>query len=116
MKCLLKHGFVLVKTWLLIACGTGFYAIMTVRIKHNRITALELVPVTVTSLSDTSVVGDVIARRSKMHGELVSLKQRPMTSHAVCYRPLSKLLCNVCGFVAVYLSKMAATTVGPTLE
>ena len=25
---LLKHGFVLVKTWLLIACGTGFYAIM----------------------------------------------------------------------------------------
>ena len=27
---LLKHGFVLVKTWLLIACGTGFYAIMEV--------------------------------------------------------------------------------------
>ena len=27
---LLKHGFVLVKTWLLIACGTGFYAIMTI--------------------------------------------------------------------------------------
>ena len=27
---LLKHGFVLVKTWLLIACGTGFYAIMHV--------------------------------------------------------------------------------------
>ena len=26
---LLKHGFVLVKTWLLIACGTGFYAIIT---------------------------------------------------------------------------------------
>ena len=25
---LLKHGFVLVKTWLLIACGTGFYAII----------------------------------------------------------------------------------------
>ena len=25
---LLKHGFVLVKTWLLIACGTGFYAIV----------------------------------------------------------------------------------------
>ena len=27
---LLKHGFVLVKTWLLIACGTGFYAIIIV--------------------------------------------------------------------------------------
>ena len=27
---LLKHGFVLVKTWLLIACGTGFYAIIYV--------------------------------------------------------------------------------------
>ena len=27
---LLKHGFVLVKTWLLIACDTGFYAIMCV--------------------------------------------------------------------------------------
>ena len=26
---LLKHGFVLVKTWLLIACGTGFYAIIS---------------------------------------------------------------------------------------
>ena len=25
---LLKHGFVLVKTWLLIASGTGFYAII----------------------------------------------------------------------------------------
>ena len=25
---LLTHGFVLVKTWLLIACGTGFYAII----------------------------------------------------------------------------------------
>ena len=25
---LLKHGFVLVKTWLLIACGRGFYAII----------------------------------------------------------------------------------------
>ena len=25
---LLKHGFVLVKTWLLTACGTGFYAII----------------------------------------------------------------------------------------
>ena len=25
---LLKHGFVLVKTWLLITCGTGFYAII----------------------------------------------------------------------------------------
>ena len=25
---LLKHGSVLVKTWLLIACGTGFYAII----------------------------------------------------------------------------------------
>ena len=27
---LLKHGFVLVKTWLLIACGIGFYAIISV--------------------------------------------------------------------------------------
>ena len=27
---LLKRGFVLVKTWLLIACGTGFYAIILV--------------------------------------------------------------------------------------
>ena len=27
---LLKHGFVLVKTWLLIACGTGFYAIISI--------------------------------------------------------------------------------------
>ena len=27
---LLKHGFVLVKTWLLITCGTGFYARITV--------------------------------------------------------------------------------------
>ena len=27
---LLKHGFVLVKTWLLIACGTGFYAIIKI--------------------------------------------------------------------------------------
>ena len=27
---LLKHGFVLVKTWLLIACGTGFYAIICI--------------------------------------------------------------------------------------
>ena len=26
----LKHGFVLVKTWLLIACGTGFYAIIPI--------------------------------------------------------------------------------------
>ena len=26
---LLKHGFVVVKTWLLMACGTGFYAIIT---------------------------------------------------------------------------------------
>ena len=25
---LLKHGFMLVRTWLLIACGTGFYAII----------------------------------------------------------------------------------------
>ena len=25
---LLKHGFVLVKIWLLIACGTGFYAVI----------------------------------------------------------------------------------------
>ena len=32
------------------------------------------------------VVGDVTARHSKMHGELVSLKRRPMTSRAVCYR------------------------------
>ena len=32
---------------------------------------------------DTSVVGDVTARRSKMHGEFVSLKQRPVTSRAV---------------------------------
>ena len=29
---LLKHGFVLVKTWLLIACGTGFYAIISLNI------------------------------------------------------------------------------------
>ena len=29
---LLKHGFVLVKTWLLIACGTGFYAIFKFKI------------------------------------------------------------------------------------
>ena len=28
-NALLKHGFVLVKTWLLIACGTGFYAIIS---------------------------------------------------------------------------------------
>ena len=27
---LLKHGFVLVKTWLLIACGTRFYAIIII--------------------------------------------------------------------------------------
>ena len=49
---------------------------------------LNLVPVTVTSLRhlDTSIVGDVIARRSKMHGEFVSLKQRPVTSRAVFYR------------------------------
>ena len=45
----------------------------------------ELVPVTVMSL-DTSVVSDVTARRLKMHGEFVSLKQRPMTSCAVSYR------------------------------
>ena len=31
-----------------------------------------------------TVVGDVTARRSKMHGEFVSLKQRPMASRAVC--------------------------------
>ena len=43
-----------------------------------------LVPVTVTSL-DTIVVGDVTARRSKMHGEFVSLKQRPMTSSVACF-------------------------------
>ena len=29
---LLKNGFVLVKTWLLTACGTGFYAIITVSV------------------------------------------------------------------------------------
>ena len=44
-----------------------------------------LVPVTVTSLRH-SVVGDVTARRSKMHGEFASLKQRPITSLMVCYR------------------------------
>ena len=38
------------------------------------------------SYSDTSVVGGVTARRSKMLGEFVSLKQRPVTSRAVCYR------------------------------
>ena len=32
-----------------------------------------------------SVDGDVTARRSKMHGEFVSLKQRPVTSRAVFY-------------------------------
>ena len=31
---LLKHGFVLVKTWLLIVCGTGFYAIMMIIREH----------------------------------------------------------------------------------
>ena len=35
---------------------------------------------------DTSVVGDVTVRLSKMHGEFISLKLRPMTSGAVCYR------------------------------
>ena len=35
---------------------------------------------------DTSVAGDVTARRSKMHGEFESLKQRPMTSSVVSYR------------------------------
>ena len=35
---------------------------------------------------DTSVVGDVTARRSKMRGEFVSLKQRLVTSRAVFYR------------------------------
>ena len=35
---------------------------------------------------DTREVDDVTARRSKMYGEFVSLKQRPMTSRAVCYR------------------------------
>ena len=38
------------------------------------------------SPSDTGVVGDVTARRSKMHGEFVSLKQRPVTSREVFYR------------------------------
>ena len=32
---LLKHGFVLVKTWLLIACDTGFYAIIKTE-KYSR--------------------------------------------------------------------------------
>ena len=35
---------------------------------------------------DTSEVGDVIARLSKIQGKFESLKQRPMTSSAVCYR------------------------------
>ena len=35
---------------------------------------------------DTTIVGDVTVRRSKMDGEFVSLKQQPMTSRAVCYR------------------------------
>ena len=45
---LLKHGFVLVKTWLLIACGTGFYAIIAHKhtlnvIRHTwRIAPVEL--------------------------------------------------------------------------
>ena len=98
-----------------------------------------------------SVVGDVTTGRSKVHGELVSLKQRPMTSRAVCYRielAFAKILClgkpakylnltfkqfyprfsrskqsnssksvwpyfYIGGFVAVYLSEMAATMVGP---
>ena len=38
---------------------------------------------------DTGVVGDVTARRSKMHGEFVSLKQRPVTSRVVFYRTKS---------------------------
>ena len=46
---------------------------------------LEVVPVTVSSVG-TSVFDGVTARRSKTHGEFVSLKQRPMTSRAVCYR------------------------------
>ena len=33
----------------------------------------------------TRIVGDVTARRSKMHGEFVSLKQRPVTGCAVSY-------------------------------
>ena len=77
---LLKHGFVLVKTWLLIACGTGFYAIMIINCEDW------VVPVTVKSLGHTSAVGDVTVRRSKMHGEFVSLKQRPVTSRAVFYK------------------------------
>ena len=40
---LLKHGFVLVKTWLLIACGTDFYAIIdfkcTVLISNSMVAA-----------------------------------------------------------------------------
>ena len=35
---------------------------------------------------DTSVVGDVTARRSKMNGEFVSLKKWSVTSRAVFYR------------------------------
>ena len=88
-----------------------------------------------------------------MHGEFVSLKQRPLTNRAVCYRielavaktfmpgkPAKYLSLTLKqfyprffslkhsnssksvspysymgGFVAVYLSKMAATMVGPRL-
>ena len=48
-----------------------------------------LVPVTVT---DTSVVGDVTARRSKMHGEFVSLKQRPVRSFIELTQQLPEFL------------------------
>ena len=33
MNSLIIHGFLLVKTWLLIACDTAFYAIMPFKIK-----------------------------------------------------------------------------------
>ena len=38
------------------------------------------------SYSDSLGVDDVTARSSKIHGEFVRLKQRPLTSRAVCYR------------------------------
>ena len=62
------------------------YRVARYVIVNNVTTAtLELFPVQWRPL-DTSVVGDVPARRSKMHGEFVTLKERPVTSRAVFYR------------------------------
>ena len=41
---LLKHGFVLVKTWLLIACGIGFYAIIYTKTGRHKTTVWQQMP------------------------------------------------------------------------